>query len=76
MLEVWNEKFLSLGGKEILLKAVIQSIPVFAMAVFQIPKKFCKDMTNALSGFWCGDTDDHRRMHWMAWWRMCIPKKI
>ena len=73
-LENWNEKILSLGGKEILLKAVIQSIPVFAMSVFQIPKKLCKEMTDAMSSFWWGDAEDHRKIHWMAWWRMCIPK--
>ena len=35
--KVWRKK-LSMGGKEILLKAVIQSLHVFAMAVFNIPK--------------------------------------
>ena len=45
------------------------------MAIFQIPKKLCKEMTDAMSGFWWGDTDEKNRMHWMAWWRMCIPKK-
>ena len=37
-LKGWKEKLLSLGGKEILLKAIIQYIPVFAMGVFKIPK--------------------------------------
>ena len=36
-LKWWKEKLLSLGEKEILLKADIQSIPVFVMAVFKIP---------------------------------------
>ena len=74
-LEIWSEIFLSLGRKEILLKVVIQSIPVFAMSVFQLPKKLCKEMTDAISSFWWGDTAEKNKMHWMAWWRMCIPKK-
>ena len=41
-LKGWKEKLLSIGAKEILLKAVIQSIPVFAMAVFKIPKNYAK----------------------------------
>jgi hypothetical protein len=70
------ERFLSLGGKEILLKAIIQSIPVYAMAVFKIPKQLCKEINDVMPGFWWGDTEEKRRMHWFAWWRMCIPKKV
>lgn len=44
------------------------------MSVF-IPKKLCKEMTDAMSEFWWEDIEDQKRMHWMAWWRMCIPKK-
>jgi hypothetical protein len=70
----WKEKTMSMGAEEILLKAVIQSISVFAMGVFKIPKNICKSITDAMAAFWWGDTDDHKKMHWRAWWRMCIPK--
>jgi hypothetical protein len=73
-LEGWKEKQCSMGAKEILLKAVIQSIPVFAMAVFKILKNICKAITNAMIAFWWGDIEEQKRMHWSAWWRICIPK--
>ena len=68
------EKQLSVGGKEILLKAVAQAIPVFAMSVFSLPKGICKEITDIIAQFGWGDDEDHRRMHWMAWWKLCIPK--
>jgi flagellar biosynthesis protein FliR len=56
ILQGWKEKLLSMGAKEILLKAVVQSIPVFAMGVFKIPKSICKEITDAMAAFWWGDT--------------------
>jgi hypothetical protein len=64
------------GGKEILLKVIIHAIPIFAMEVFKIPKQLCKAINDAMARFWWGDTDEKRRMHWFAWWKMCIPKKL
>jgi hypothetical protein len=45
------------------------------MGVFKIPKLLCKEINDAMDRFWWGDSDEQRRMHWFAWWRMCIPKK-
>jgi hypothetical protein len=74
-LKGWKEKFLSMGGKEILLKAIIQSIPVFAMGVFKLPKSLCKEMNDAMSAFWWGDSEEQKKLHWFSWWKMCVPKK-
>jgi hypothetical protein len=64
-----------MGGKEILLKAVAQAIPVYAMSVFQLPKGVCKGMMDAISQFWWGDDENTKKMHWFAWWKLCYPKK-
>ncbi|XP_051218974.1 uncharacterized protein [Lolium perenne] len=71
----WKEKQLSIGGKEILLKAVAQAIPVYAMSVFLIPMGVCKKMMDAISSFWWGDDENSNKLHWMAWWKLCYPKR-
>ena len=37
--------------------------------------KTCKGITDAMSQYWWGDEDNQRRMHWFAWWKICIPKE-
>jgi ribonuclease HI len=71
----WKEKILSSGGKEVLLKAIAQAIPSYAMSVFKIPKQTCKGITTAMSKFWWGDGANRKRMHWLAWWKLCVPKR-
>ena len=70
----WKEKLLSLGGKDILIKSIAQVVPVYAMMVFKIPKNICKGVTNAISQYWWGDDNDHKRIHWQEWWKLCMPK--
>ena len=70
-----KEKTLSMQGKEILIKSITQAIPSYAMSVFKLPKGICKSITDEISGFWWGDNDDQKKMHWFAWWKLCIPKK-
>jgi hypothetical protein len=73
-LKGWMEKLSSIGGKEILLKAVIQSIPVYAMSVFLLPKNICKKITDLIAQFWWGDNEQGKKMHWYSWWKLCFPK--
>jgi hypothetical protein len=70
----WKEKLMSLGGKEILIKAIAQATPVFAMMVFKILENICKGISDAISQFWWGDEEEQKHMHWKAWWKLCIPK--
>jgi hypothetical protein len=50
----WKGKLFSMGAKEILIKAILQAIPVFAMEVFKITKKLLKKLTDAIASFLVG----------------------
>ena len=43
---------LSRAGKEVLIKAVAQSIPTYSMGVFQLPKKLCDGLDAMCARFW------------------------
>ena len=41
-------------GNKILLKAIAQAIPSYAMSIFKLPKGICKSITNELTAFGVG----------------------
>jgi hypothetical protein len=63
----WKEKNFSFGGKDTLLKVVIQAILAYAMSVFKLPKQIIKAIITAMFQFWWKDDDQQKRMHWFAW---------
>lgn len=48
----WDGQIISKGGKEILLKTVIQALPTYAMSVFLLPLSMCKDIEQMMCRFW------------------------
>jgi hypothetical protein len=44
----WLERFLSAGGKDVLIKSVAQAIPIFSMACFRIPRGLCEHINSLL----------------------------
>uniref|UniRef100_A0A803PHR8 RNase H type-1 domain-containing protein n=1 Tax=Cannabis sativa TaxID=3483 RepID=A0A803PHR8_CANSA len=62
-LSKWQGKFLSKRGKEVLLKAVIQAIPTYAISVFKLLDSFCSFVEKAMANFWWGATNGERKLH-------------
>ena len=73
-LQGWKEKLLSQAGKEVLLKAVVQAIPTFAMSCFRLPVGLCQDIEMLIRKFWWGQKGDRRKIHWKKWEVLCKPK--
>ena len=47
-----QSKFFSIGGKDVLLKTVIQAIPMYAMSLFRLPKCLVADLHRLSARFW------------------------
>ena len=70
----WKGKLLSVGGKEILIKAVAQAIPTYTMSCFQLPQGLCDDLQGMMRGFWWGQKHQEAKMVWVGWKQMCYLK--
>lgn len=70
----WNDRLFSGGGKEVLIKSVIQAIPTYLMSIFKLSVGICKDIENMANDFWWGKTKDKRKLHWRSWERLSKAK--
>lgn len=70
----WKEKLLSKAWKEVLIKAVAQACPTYAMSCFKLPACVCDDITSLLSNFWWSSNSRSKWMKWVSWDGMCVAK--
>ncbi|KAM6597211.1 uncharacterized protein LOC133034424 [Cannabis sativa] len=76
VLRGWSVKCFSRAGKEVLLKAVIQAIPAYAMACFRFPVKLCKGIKAVMARFWWCSVGNSHKIHWKSWKSLCKSKFI
>ncbi|KAG7588150.1 Reverse transcriptase zinc-binding domain [Arabidopsis suecica] len=75
-LSAWYSRFLSQGGKEVLMKSVAMAMPVFVMSCFKLPKTTCDNLSSALASFWWSNAEHHNKIHWLSWEKLCLPKAL
>ena len=75
-MQEWKERLLSQSGKEVMIKAVIQSIPTYSMNVFCLPLGLIKDIKAMIRKFWWENQDNTRKMQWVKWRMLCSSKSL
>lgn len=65
-----------MGGKEVLIKSVAQSIPTYIISCFRVPKTLCDELHSMMARFWWGSTNTKRKIHWKKWSQVCLPKEL
>ena len=70
----WKHKCFSSGVKKILIKALAQAVPAYAMSVFKLPVGTCNDIQKAIVRYWWGNKEDKRVIHWASWYKLSQAK--
>ena len=75
-LQGWKEKLLSQAIREVLIKSVIQAIPMYTMSCFKLPKGLIKELEVLIHKFWWAYNGENRKTHWVKWERLCEAKEV
>ncbi|KAL4619828.1 hypothetical protein ACB092_06G108800 [Castanea dentata] len=75
-LQGWKGMMLSRAGKEVLIKAVIQAIPIYTMGVFLLPVKLCEELNVLYAKFSWGQVGNERKIHWKSWGSLTQSKDV
>ncbi|GAU37373.1 hypothetical protein TSUD_22470 [Trifolium subterraneum] len=73
-LGVWRNRFISLGGRVVLLKSVMNSIPIFYLSFLIMPTKVWKHIVRIQRNFLWGGASQDRKIAWVSWDNVCRPK--
>src|SRR5438270_446748 len=69
----WMGKLLSLGGKLVLIKSVLQALPLYLIALIKPPKSIIYEINRIMSNFFWHDYDGSHKLHWVKWASLCLP---
>ena len=58
----WKEKELSVAGKEVLIKVVVQALPNYVMSVFKLPVTLCDDLMKHIRFYWWRSENGRRKV--------------
>jgi hypothetical protein len=73
-LSCWKAKYLSYGGRLVLLNSVLSSLPMFMMSFFEIPKGVLKNLDFFRSRFFWQGSSNRDRYRLTKWDILCRPK--
>ncbi|KAK3229949.1 hypothetical protein Dsin_001830 [Dipteronia sinensis] len=71
----WKKKFLNKGGRLVLIKAVLSSIPTYYMSVFKLPVWVAQKLERIQRNFFLGDGLERKKIHAVKWANLCKNKE-
>lgn len=71
----YNSKYMSLSGRLVLLKAALNSIPIFWFAIFKAPAGVIREIEKVYRSFLWGNEERGRKVAWIPWESVCTAKE-
>ncbi|XP_048623890.1 uncharacterized protein LOC125592615 [Brassica napus] len=71
----WTGRWLSKGGKEVMIKSILLALPTYVMSTFLLPLENCENLASAIAQFWRSSNPPKRGIHWAKWDKVCLPKE-
>ncbi|KAJ0877963.1 putative RNA-directed DNA polymerase [Helianthus annuus] len=70
----WKASLLSIGGRVVLIKSVLESLPNYYFSLYKAPCKVISDLEAKVRRFLWGGNESNKKMHWVAWKTVTCPK--
>jgi hypothetical protein len=70
----WGNKYVSLGGRIVLINAVLNAIPIFYLSYMKMPNKVWKELVRIQRAFLWAGLSKANKTCWVKWEVICRPK--
>ncbi|CAJ2643768.1 unnamed protein product [Trifolium pratense] len=74
MINAWNGRHLSIGGRLTLINSVLSSLPLYFFSFFKAPSCVLKELVNIQRKFLWGGSSNTKKICWVSWDTICLPK--
>ncbi|RVX19808.1 LINE-1 reverse transcriptase-like [Vitis vinifera] len=71
----WKRQYISKGGRIILIKCTMASLPIYTMSLFRMPKSVVKRLEKIQRDFLWGGGSLERKVHLINWEVVCTRKE-
>ena len=72
-LSSWKGRYLSMGGRVVLIKSVLLSILIYFLSCFKCPKSVYRRIEKIQHDFLWNDSVENRKYHLVQWEEVCKP---
>ncbi|MCH81819.1 ribonuclease H protein, partial [Trifolium medium] len=73
-LRSWGNRFISLGGRIVLINSVLNAIPIFHLSFMKAPTAVIKKIVRIQREFLWGGIKGGRKISWVSWKEVCKPR--